>query len=219
MTAHKTRKGTTATTTAVPDAFKGLSIQGESAARRAAAVWATDSEAADYTRAQPDGVVACRERGRHQYPPTRLTLTGGPPFIDITPEGFYVREIPCESCRHVNDDGTPGLPRVVRREVWDVKHKRGVIVEGGAQLISAKPQEVDPDYLNGKGQGRIKPRQVRKAVMSSALVGQNIRTLRQQIIDERDERARLITEAYERAQAAQAADTERATLAAVPDAG
>jgi hypothetical protein len=217
MTGHRPRKGTTATTTEVPEAFKGLSIQGESAARRAATIWATDSEAADYTRSQPDGVVACRERGRHQYPATRGSIHEGPPFIDITPEGFYVREIPCDSCRHVNDDGTPGLPRVIRREVWDVKHKRGVITS--ASLVSAKPQVVDPDYLNPKGQGRIKPRQVRQAVVGEALAGQGIKDLRQRIIRERDERNRLITEAYERAQATQAADTERAKLAAVPDAG
>jgi len=216
MTGHKPRKGTTAQTTDTP--FAGLSIQGESAARRAATIWATDSEAADYTRSQPDGVVACRERGRHQYPATRGSITEGPPFVDITPEGFYVREIPCDSCRHVNEDGTPGLPRVIRREVWDVKHKRGVIT-GQPQLVSAKPQVVDPDYLNPKGQGRIKPRQVRQAVVGEALAGQGIKDLRQRIIRERDERNRLITEAYERQQATQAADAERAKLAAVPDAG
>jgi hypothetical protein len=215
MTGHTHRKGTTAQTTDTP--FAGLSIQGESAARRAATIWATDAEAADYTRSQPDGVVACRERGRHQYPPTRGSITEGPPFIDITPEGFYVREIPCDSCRHVDDDGNPGLPRVVRREVWDLKHHRGVITS--AALVSAKPVVLDPEYRHGKGQGRIKPRQVRAAVVGAALSGQKIKTLRQTIITEREERNRLITEAYERAQATQAADVERAKLAAVPDAG
>jgi hypothetical protein len=191
----------------------GLSIQGERTARRAAAVWATDDEAADYARHQPDEVIACREAGRHVYPATRQSLAAGPPFTDITPEGFYVRELPCDRCRHVNADGTPGLPRIVRREVWDVKHTRGRITS--AQLVSAVPVVVDPDYLNPKGQGRIKPRQVRAAIVGEHLKGQKITNLRREILAVRDERERAVRAVYERGIAA--AEREADQLRAVGD--
>jgi hypothetical protein len=185
-----------------PDDQTGpVSIQGERQRARQAALWASDSEVAIYVQGQPDGVVDCRERGRHQYPGSRLALShpDAPPFTDITPEGWYVREIGCESCRKVNDDGTPGMFRVIRIEHWHLLHNsRGVIKEGGAQLVRAHPKIVDPAYLNPPGQGRIKPRSVRGAVMSAALKGVNVNTLTREIREHQAEQAQLVREAYER---------------------
>lgn len=195
-----------------------LSIQGEAQRRRAETLWATDTEVAIYVQGQPDGVVNCRERGRHQYPGTRLALTDkdAPPFTDITPEGWYVREIGCTSCQHVNDDGTPGPFRVVRIEHWHLLHNaRGVIKENGAQLVRARPQVVDPDYLNPPGQGRIKPRSVRGAVMSAAMRGLNVNTLTREIRERKAERDRLVREAYERSVAR--AEQEAGQLRIVPE--
>lgn len=203
-----------------------LSIQGEAQRRRAETLWATPTEVALYCQGQPDGVVACRESGRHDYPATRKALTDpdAPPFVDITPEGWYVREIPCERCRHEPaEDGTPGAPRVIRREHWHLIHnKRGIITGDGAQLVNARPVIVDPDYVNPPGQGRIKPRLVRAAVMSARLRGLNINTLTQDIRDRKEQRDRLVREAYERSVRAAEREAARSTpagLSIVPDQG
>jgi len=192
-----------------------LSIQGEAQRARRVTLWATDTEVAQRAATEPDGVVACRERGRHEIPATRLSVAGSLPFTDITEEGFYVRRIPCPSCRHVAEDGTPGPPRVVREEIWDIKHRKGVILVNGAQLVSAKLIYVDADYCVPPGTGRSKPRQWRAAAMSPFLTGQSIKDLRREIIDARDERERLARETYRAATAAAAADEAR--LRAVPD--
>jgi hypothetical protein len=192
-----------------------LSHQGEAQARRRVTLWATDTDVAQRAATEPDGVVACRERGRHEIPATRFSVAGALPFTDVTEEGFYLRRIPCPSCRHVNDDGTPGPPRVVREEIWDIKHRKGVILVNGAQLVSAKLIYVDADYLAPRDAGRSKPRQWRAAAMSPFLAGQNIKDLRREIIDARDERERLARETY-RASVASAA-REEAQLRAVPD--
>ena len=199
-----------------------LSIQGEAQRRRAETLWATPTEVALYCQGQPDGVVACRESGRHDYPATRKSLTDpdAPPFVDITPEGWYVREIPCERCRKVNDDGTPGAPRVVRREHWHLIHnKRGIITGDGAQLVSARPIVLDPDYRNPPGQGRIKPRLVRAAVMSARLKGLNINTLTQDIQDRKEQRDRLVRQAYERTVRAAEREVGQLSIVSEHDAG
>lgn len=175
-----------------------LSIQGEREVRRGHTLWASDADVALRAQNSEDGVLACRERGRHAFPATRLTLAGGQPFTDITDDGFYVRRIACPCCAHVNPDGSPGLPRVVREEIWDLKHQRGVIIENGAQLASARTIYLDDDYLSPHGSGRTRPRQWRQVALGPSVAGLRIRDLRQQIIDARDERDRLTTQAYQR---------------------
>jgi hypothetical protein len=207
-----------------PDLTGPLSHQGEQQARTLHSIWATPTEVALYVAGQPDGVIDCRESGRHRYTGSRKALTdpGAPPFTDISPEGWYVREIPCDSCRHVNDDGTPGLPRVIRREWWHLLHnRRGIITDNGAQLVKARPVTLDSDYLNPAGQGRIKPRDVRAAVLSGHVRGMNINTITREIKERQAEQARLVREAYERtvARADAAAAQDAAPLRAVPDAG
>jgi hypothetical protein len=180
------------------------SIQGIAQRARRETLWASPAEVATYAQGQPDGVIACRERGRHDYPATRLTLADpdAPPFTEVTPEGWYVRRLPCESCRHRNDDGTPGLPRVVRIEEWELKHRRGVVQS--AQIVRARPLALDPDYLNPKGQGRIKPSQVRSAVVTARVAGMRIKDIRNQVRTLTEAREDAAREAYARAHLARA---------------
>lgn len=180
------------------------SIQHIAQRARRETLWATDTEVRLYAQGQPDGVIACRERGRHDYPATRLSLADpdAPPFTEVTPEGWYVRRLPCESCRHRNDDGTPGLPRVVRVEEWELKHRRGVVQS--AQIVRARPLALDSDYLNPKGQGRIKPSQVRSAVVTARVAGMRIKDIRDQVRTLTEAREDAAREAYARAHPARA---------------
>ena len=195
-------------TTPLDDADNGpASIQGIAQRARRETVWASDTEVRLYTQGQPDGVIACRERGRHDYPATRLSLADpdAPPFTEVTPEGWYVRRLPCECCRKVNDDGTPGLPRVVRVEEWELKHRRGVIQS--AQIIRARPIPLDSGYLNGTGQGRIKPSQVRSAVVTARVAGMRIKDIRDQVRTLTQAREQAAHDAYLRAHPDPAHDT------------
>ena len=187
-------------TTKLDEADNGpVSIQGIAQRARRETVWASDTEVRLYTQGQPDGVIACRERGRHDYPATRLSLADpdAPPFTEVTPEGWYVRRLPCESCRHRAEDGTPGLPRVVRVEEWELKHRRGVIQS--AQIVRARPIPLDTDYLNGTGQGRIKPSQVRSAVVTARVAGMRIQDIRDQVRTLTQAREQAAHDAYLRA--------------------
>jgi len=156
------------------------SIQGEQQAARGQAMWATDAAVDEWTEHAPPEVVACRERGRHLYAPTR-----GLQFSAITPEGWYVRRAPCEACRIRLDDDEPwpapatGMPRVVRVELWDVKHHRDKITR--CVLVDAKPEYLDRTYLGTRGQGRMKPRQIRASSATAELSGGSVTALRKTI--------------------------------------
>ena len=113
-----------------------------------------------------------------------------------------MRRLPCECCRHVNDDGTPGLPRVVRVEEWELKHRRGVILS--AQMVRARPVPLDSDYLNPPGQGRIKPRLVRDATVTAKVAGMRIKDIRDQVRTLTEAREDAAREAYARAHLARA---------------
>jgi len=195
------------------------SIQGIAQRARRETVWATDTEVRLYAQGQPDGVVACRERGRHDYPATRLSLAdpAAPPFTEVTPEGWYVRRLPCECCRHEPDeDGNPGMPRVVRVEEWELKHRRGVIQS--AQIVRARPVPLDSDYLNPKGQGRIKPSQVRSAVVTARVAGLLIKDIRDQVKTLTQAREDAAREAYARSHLARA-EQDAAQLSVIDGGG
>lgn len=186
------------------------SIQGEHQAARGRAIWASDEAVDRWTADAPDGVLACRERGRHSYPPTR---TVGMRFDDRDTDGFFVRRVPCDVCAHVNDDGTPGPPRVVRRETWDVRTRKGAIVR--CDLVEAVTEYVDRGYLGTPGHGRMRPRQIRSATGSAALAGHDFRALVREVDTTRAERERAVREAYARSLVV----AEATALRAVPDAG
>jgi hypothetical protein len=156
------------------------SIQGEQQAARGQAMFASDAAVDDWTAHAPAEVIVCRERGRHLYAPTR-----GISFSAITPEGWYVRRVPCEACRIRTEDDEPwpapatGMPRVVRVELWDVKHHRDKITR--CSLVKAQPEYLDQAYLGAPGHGRMKPRQIRASSATAELAGQSVTTLRKVI--------------------------------------
>jgi hypothetical protein len=173
-------------------------------------MWADDAAVDAWTAEAPPEVVTCRERGRHLYAPTR-----GLNFSTITPEGWYVRRVPCEACRIREPDDAPwpapatGMPRVVRVELWDVKHHRDKITR--CTLVKAQPEYLDQAYLGKPGFGRMRPRQIRGASATAELAGQSVTQLRRAIKEaereaELQRRNRLAT-------------LESAQLTAVPDAG
>jgi len=195
----------------------GKSIQGEQQVEIQDTLWAADAEVDEFVLHADDGVIACRERGRHQFAPTRMS---GMTFHSINREGFYVRRVPCDSCRRmeVGPDGdtlVPGLPRVIRVEIWDVKHKRDKIVR--CDLVRTYSEYVDPSYLNKPGHGRMKPRQIRASVGSQQLVGQSLTALRKQILKEEEQRAKEMRERWLAAQD-EAAKREVAQLSVVTSA-
>ena len=188
-----------------------VSIQGERHAARHTQVWASDGDVDAFVASLDDGPTACRERGRHQY---QATNRAGMSFSRVTPEGWYERRVPCESCRHVERDGSPGPPRVVRIELWDVQHHRGKITR--CVLVSSRPEQLDASYAMPAGQGRAKPRQVRNATASAVLAGHSVTELRREIDRAERERARLTRERY-LAQVNASAQREVAQLSLVND--
>jgi hypothetical protein len=190
-----------------PQAGPPRSIQGEQQAARGQAMWASDGAVDEWRRDAPPEVVVCRERGRHLYAATAGNLH----FSAITPEGWYVRRVPCEECRIRNEDDPPwpapatGMPRVVRVEWWDVKHHRDKITR--CTLVRAQPEYLDQSYLGTPGHGRMKPRQIRGSSATAELAGQSVTALRKEIKRAEDERAA----------AAEAARLRH--LSAVPEAG
>lgn len=144
-------------------------------------MWASDDQVDTWTAQAPPEVIDCKGRGRHRYvaPPGPLRFTA------ITPEGWYVRRVPCESCRIREPDDEPwpapatGLPRVVCVEWWDVKHHRDKITR--CSLVRAQPEYLDATYLGTPGFGRMKPRQVRASSMTAELAGQSVTAIRKEI--------------------------------------
>jgi hypothetical protein len=145
----------------VPDTPETLrSIQGERADQVAGEMWATDDQVDEFVRSVGEWVLVCRERGRHAFAPVRVT---GMRFEGVTPDGLFIRRVSCDDC---------GM--VVRVELWEVRQKRGVITR--VELVSAT-LDYTPGYLGKPGTGRMRPRQIRNAVASLELSGQNFREI------------------------------------------
>src|SRR5918995_6646688 len=179
----------------------GRSIQGEQQVEIQDTLWATDDEVSEFVAGADDGILACRERGRHFFPPTRVSKMH---FYRITREGRWERRVPCEVCRHVAPNGTPGEPRVVKVELWDIKHKRNKVLRNGCQLVRSYLDYVDPTYLNKTGRGRMKPKQIQAVVGSVELEGMNVVELRKQVVAEEEARAKELRERWIAAQDAAA---------------
>jgi hypothetical protein len=163
--------------------IKGVSIQGEQQAARGQAMWADDAAVDNWAAQAPPEVVDCHRRARHRYADTGTGLQ----FSAITPEGWYVRRLPCDACRIRLDDDPPwpapstGMPRVVRVEWWDVKHHRDKITR--CVLVRAAPEYLDKAYLGAPGFGRMRPRQITASVTTAEVLGvtQSVTQLRKTI--------------------------------------
>lgn len=156
-----------ATTSATTNA-QVRSIQGEQIDTAERAAWATSKEVEDYVAKASEDVIECRERGRHTFPSVRKSMT----FSRLDPTtGLLVREVGCVACADQQ-----GNFRVVRVELWDVRHHKGEVTL--CELASASTVYRGSDYLATPGSGRMKPKQIRNALGTEALKGAKIVTIR-----------------------------------------
>lgn len=150
------------------DPFNPKSIQGEQQAGQIAMVLMGDDDVDAYVNSVSDAVIACRERGRHLYPPMRST---GLVFTEITDDGLFVRRLECMCCHLVD-----------RVEFWEVR--------GSGKNRRYVPVYARPDYKRGpngerylakSGNGRMTAKMVRSAIASQILQGTTPSTLMKQI--------------------------------------
>lgn len=150
------------------DPFQGLSIQGEKESRQIAMVFMEDDDVDAYVNSVSDAVIACRERGRHLFPPMRTT---GLVFTEVTDDGLFVRRLECMCCHLVD-----------RVEFWETR--------GSGKNRRYVPVAARPDYKRGpngerylakSGNGRMTAKMVRSAIASQILQGTTPSTLMKQI--------------------------------------
>lgn len=151
------------------------SIQGEQQAQRRTPQAMEQGAVDEYVAKMDDAVVACRERGRHLFPPVR---TAGITFVGyLQDEGLYVQEEDCECCG----------PLAYQRTLWEARGK-GTAVRFVPIVSNTLYRKIVRDgqvvsYLAPAGQGRMYRRQVREAVATQALRGTPLRQVRKQAIE------------------------------------
>lgn len=154
-----------------------LSVQGEQQAAVQANLWATEAEVQAYIEKVSDEVLECRERGRHLFPGIRRGMTFN--AVDQA-TGLMVRRVGCVVCQYPEGHVLAGMPRVVRVELWDVRHNRGVVTR--CTLSKAYTAYRDPSYLGQKGKGRMKPKQIRNELGTQMFKGQRFVALRKEVM-------------------------------------
>ena len=152
------------------------SIQGEQQEAIKVNLWASDAEVQAYIDRTPDEVLECRERGRHLFPGIRRGMI----FSGVTSSGLMIRRVGCVVCQYQEPSPLAGMPRVIRIETWDVRHHRGTITR--CDLAGAYTAYRDPSYLGKKGQGRIKPKQIRNELGTIMFKGQKFVALRKEVM-------------------------------------
>lgn len=139
------------------------SIQGEQELVKAATSTYREmkvDEVDDYVRKASDGVVACRERGRHLYESTRH---GGVMFTEVDDDGYLIRRLRCTCCELVD-----------RIERWRTVREHGQL---RYRFEDSRPHyrtDTDERYLAPSGNGHIRPRTVREALVTEALSGMSV---------------------------------------------
>jgi hypothetical protein len=148
-----------------PDPRAGYSIQGESQARDVAGARASEEDVDLYVDSVPDGVLECRERGRHLFPAIRQA---GIYFSGVDESGLFIRRVMCQTC---------GL--AVRVEKWEGSRQRGRTrfqrVEAQLQYQTGRDGE---SYLAPRGRGRMTTRQIGDSLASKAFAGQSLAAIR-----------------------------------------
>lgn len=130
------------------------------------AVFMSDGDVDAYLRDASDKILACRERGRHLYP--TLKDAGGVRFTAITDEGLLVRQVWCQSC---------GLAE--RREFWETRGRSPNLRYFPVDSTTVYHQGLKGEkYLAPAGQGRMTPKMVRSALVSQALSGQSLASVK-----------------------------------------
>lgn len=149
------------------------SIQGERQEARQLDLFASQENVDEYVRKSDDGVLACRESGRHPFPPTRQH---GLRFNGVDPEtGLMTRYVDCPSCE-----------LAYRVELWDVQHEGNKVTR--CELVSAATK-YRTQYLNDgtvrryiapPGHGRMQPKRIRNAIATGLLGGMSYSALRKE---------------------------------------
>lgn len=124
-------------------------------------------EVDDYVRKASDGVVACRERGRHLYEATRRrgggTARGGEIFTEEDSDGYLIRRLRCVCCKLVD-----------RIERWETRREHGQL---RYRFVDSRPHyrtDTKEQYLAPSGCGHIRPRTVRESLVTDALSGMSV---------------------------------------------
>jgi hypothetical protein len=143
---------------------KGLSIQGEQQ-HDIGWVRASDEDVDLYVDRVSDGVLACRERGRHLFPTLRQA---GIHFSGVDETGLFIRRLTCASCElEVKVEKWEGLRRSGRTRFQRV-----------ASHLEYRTGRDGQTYLAPTGRGRMTTRQIGDSVASKALAGQSLAALR-----------------------------------------
>lgn len=141
------------------------SIQGEQE-RTTGVHRASQADVDNYVDNASEEVLACRQRGRHLYPP--MNLTTGIDFDDVDDNGLFVRRATCTCC---------GL--VARVERWEATGRgnnvRFLLVHAAPEYLQGPNGET---YLAPPGHGTMPPSQIASSIASKAMKGRSIPELR-----------------------------------------
>lgn len=144
---------------AVPDkvaADRTRSLQGEQQDRRF--LYADRGFVSGYVRRVSDGILTCRQRYRHRYPPLSRTKIH---FDGITPTGYLTRRSsPCLDCGCA-----------IQVELFESFVERGEVrVEWHASRIEYIENELGETYPT-QGHGMVRPRDVKSEIVTMAIIG------------------------------------------------
>ena len=155
-----------------------LSIQGEEGVALDSAVFMDEADVDEYVGKASDAILECRERGRHFYPRTRPT--DPIVFVDVTDDGLLVRELECTVCGCA-----------VKVELWEAfRRGRSTRYRPVANRTRYRQNADGERYQAPAGHGRMTAKQVREALVTSAMKGVKPADLRRQILSDKVRRER-----------------------------
>lgn len=141
------------------------SIQGFEQGKVDEATFMSDGDLDAYIATASDEILICRERGRHLYPTARKA---GVRFTAMTDDGMLVRQVWCESC---------GLAE--RREFWQTRGRGTSLRYERVDSKTVYHQGSHGErYLAPAGQGRMSSKRVQGAIVSQALSGQSLASVK-----------------------------------------
>lgn len=143
-----------------------LSIQGEQQEAEQLDLFMDQADVDAYVDSVDNAILTCRERARHAFPTTRET---GLRFSGVDGDtGLLIRRVMCPCCNLAE-----------RVELWDVQHRGSKVTRCefvSAQTVYHTERRKDGTirrYTAPAGRGRMKPKQVKNAIATGLLGGQN----------------------------------------------
>lgn len=145
-----------------------VSIQGRRQKDISDANVMSDADLHTYVDGASDGVLACRQRGRHWFAPMKKTKDGSALFDGQDSDGLWTRRSLCTSCELVE-----------RVEHWLVfKQGRRLHAERVKKSLNYFTDDDGNTYLAPPNQGRAAPTRVEEALMDRALNGLTMTSLK-----------------------------------------